>query len=158
MAPSDATVAAFNAFAKANNLETSVVSPNGDWVSLTTTVGHANALFGASFQTFTHEDMAEPLVRTLAVSLPSELVGHIDTIHPTTSFEDPNPRLAPRPIATPNKRAIPASCNSTITPACLQDIYGIPATPATDKSNTLLVTAYVQQFAQKADISVSNTQ
>lgn len=151
------TVAAFNAFAKANNLQTSVISPNGDWVSFTTTVGQANTLFGADFQIFSHASMAEPLTRTLSLSLPSELLGHVDTIHPATSFEDPDPRLVP--LANPNptlqKRAIPASCNSTITPACLQDIYGIPATPATEKSNTLLVTAYVEQFAQKADLTVA---
>jgi tripeptidyl-peptidase I len=153
--PSAATVAAFNAFAKANNLQASVVSPNGDWVSFTTTVGRANALFGASFETFTHQAMAEPLTRTLSVSLPEELVGHVDTIHPSTSFDEPDPRLVPVAIPVPEKRAIPASCNSTITPSCLQDIYGIPATPAKEKSNTLLVTAYIEQFAQKADLTAS---
>ena len=94
------------------------------------------------------------------VYLPSQLVGHVDVIHPTTSFEDPNMRLTPV-VGVPvgrgsSKRDIPASCNSTITPSCLQDIYGIPAAPATQKSNTLLVTAYVQQFAQKADLTVRN--
>lgn len=153
--PSAETVATFNAFAKANNLQTSVISPNGDWVSFTTTVSHANALFGASFQTFAHDDLPVPLTRTLSLSLPEELVGHVDTVHPTTSFDEPDVRLVPRPIAAPTKRAIPAACNSTINPVCLQDIYGIPSTPATEKSNTLLVTAYVEQFAQNADISVS---
>ena len=155
MSPSASTLSAFNAFVKANNLQTADVSPNGEWVSLTTTVGQANALFGAKFETFTHAEMSEPIVRTLSVSLPSELVGHVDVVHPTTSFEDPNVRLSPI-TATVDKRAIPAACNSTITPTCLQDIYGIPAAPATEKSNTLLVTAYVQEFAQTADPKVSN--
>ncbi|EIN11974.1 subtilisin-like protein [Punctularia strigosozonata HHB-11173 SS5] len=154
VAPSDATVAAFNTFAQDNGLETSVISPNGDWVSFTTTVGHANTLFGASFQTFTHGSIAEPLVRTLSVSLPSELVGHVDTIHPTTSFGEPDARLTPMDFVTVEKRAVSASCNSTITPVCLQQLYGIPAIPAAaDQRNILLVTGYVQEFAEIADIS-----
>jgi tripeptidyl-peptidase I len=153
--PSNATVAAFNAFANANNLQVSAVSPNGDWVSFTTTVGHANTLFGASFETFTHQAMAEPLTRTLFMSLPEELVGHVDTIHPSTSFDVPDPRLAPFVVPIPAKRDIPTSCNSTITPSCLQDIYGIPATPAKENSSTLLVTGYAGQFAQTADLVAS---
>jgi tripeptidyl-peptidase I len=153
--PSDATVSAFNAFANANNLQTSVVSPNGDWISFTTTVEHANALFGATFETFTHQAMAKPLTRTLSMSIPEELVGHVDTVHPSTSFDVPDPHLAPFVVPVPVKRDIPASCNSTITPSCLQDIYGIPATPAKEKSSTLLVTGYAGQFAQTADLVAS---
>ena len=152
--PAPATLAAFNAFATANNLQARDVSPNGEWVAITTTVAQANTLFGANFELFSHEELAEPLVRSLSVSLPAELAGHIDVVHPTTSFEDPNPRLTPIATTRVDRRAIPAQCNSTITPTCLQDIYGIPATPAVKNSNTLLVTAYVEQFAQTADLKV----
>lgn len=156
MQPSPASVAAVNAFAEANNLKMTSTSPNGDWVSFTTTVGHANTLFGANYETFAHASMAQPIVRTLSVSLPSDLVGHVDVVHPTTSFADPDMRLTP--IVTPtmiDKRAVPESCNSTITPSCLQELYGIPATPATEQSNTLLVTAYGGEFAENADVAVS---
>ena len=155
MQPSPASTAAVNAFAKANGLNMTSVSPNGDWVSFTTTVGHANTLFGAQYTTFTHASMSQPIVRTLSVSLPSELVGHVDVVHPSTSFDGPDMRLmsvvSPRP---PNKREVPESCNSTITPSCLQDLYGIPATPATETSNTLGVTAYDFQWALNKDLAV----
>jgi tripeptidyl-peptidase-1 len=156
--PSSATVAAFDAFASANGLTPTVISPNGDWVSITLPVSQANDLFAANFEVFSHSQLAENIMRTLSVSLPSELVGHVDVLHPTTEFTDPNPRLSPVASFNLDKRVTPpASCNSDvatgiITPACLQDLYGIPATPATESSNTLLVTAYVQQFAQAADL------
>lgn len=156
MQPSSASVAAVNAFAEANNLNMTSTSPNGDWVSFTMTVGHANALFGANYETFARESMSQPIVRTLSVSLPSDLVGHVDVVHPSTSFADPSVRLTP--IDTPtmvNKRAVPGSCNSTITPSCLQELYGIPTTPATEQSNTLLVTAYQGESVQNADVEVS---
>ncbi|KAJ7626044.1 family S53 protease-like protein [Roridomyces roridus] len=159
MQPSAATVAAFNAFASANGLSPQVISPNGDWVSITLPVSKANSLFAANFETFAHPELTEPIVRTLSVSLPSELVGHVDVVHPTTEFVEPKARLTPMPGTTLLGRGTPsASCNSAvatgiITPACLQALYNIPATPATQKTNALLVTAYEEQFAQQADLT-----
>jgi tripeptidyl-peptidase-1 len=156
--PSSETVSAFSAFASANGLEPTVISPNGDWVSITLPVSQANQLFAAQFEVFTHPDMSGTITRTLSVSLPSELVGHVDVIHPTTEFTGPNTRLAPTSFMSLDRRAVAASCNSSlpsgvVTPTCLQELYGIPTTPATEKSNTLLVTAYEEQFAQTADLS-----
>jgi tripeptidyl-peptidase I len=158
--PSAETVAAFNAFASANGLESTVISPNGDWVSITLAVSQADQLFAAKFEKFSHPSLTESITRTLSVSLPSALVGHVDVLHPTTEFTDPNPRLVPTVSNALEKRARPAaSCNSNVasgvvTPKCLQDLYGIPTTPATKKKNTLLVTGYEGQFAQSADLSV----
>ncbi|KAJ7230048.1 family S53 protease-like protein [Mycena pura] len=157
--PSAETVAAFNSFASANGLESTVISPNGDWVSIILPVSQANQLFAAKFEKFSHPSLTESITRTLSVSLPSELVGHVDVLHPTTEFTDPNARLTPIESNTLDKRATPAaSCNSNVatgvvTPKCLQDLYGIPTTAATTKTNTMLVTGYVGQFAQSADLS-----
>ncbi|KAJ7358373.1 family S53 protease-like protein [Mycena albidolilacea] len=155
--PSSETVAAFDSFASANGLKPTVISPNGDWVSVTLPVSQANDLFAAKFEVFAHPSLTEKIMRTLSVSLPSELVGHVDVLHPTTEFVDPNPRLTPVTSFSLDKRAPSASCNSSVatgvvTPTCLQDLYGIPTTPATQASNTLLVTGYVGQFAQSADL------
>jgi tripeptidyl-peptidase I len=48
--------------------------------------------------------------------------------------------------------AVPASCATTVTPSCLQALYGIPKTPATQSSNTLGVSGFIDQFANKADL------
>ena len=37
------------------------------------------------------------------------------------------------------RQGIPASCQKTITPACLQALYGIPVTPANVPSNQIAV-------------------
>lgn len=160
MQPPSETLVAFDSFARAYNLTTANVSPYGDWLSLATTVGEANTLFGTRFETFTHPAMSQPLVRTLSVSLPSELAGHVDVVHPTTSFEDPDARLTPlaagRVGGDKPRRDVPQSCSTTITPACLQALYGIPTTPATEPSNSLFVTAYDFQYAEFLDVSVSH--
>ncbi|KAJ6592907.1 family S53 protease-like protein [Mycena capillaripes] len=156
--PSTETVATFAGFASSNGLKPTVISPNGDWVSITLPVSQANELFAAKFEVFSHPSLTEKIMRTLSVSLPAELVGHVDVVHPTTEFVDSNPRLAPFTSFSLDKRAPSASCDTSvasgvITPTCLQELYGIPTTPATETSNTLLVTGYVGQFAQTADLS-----
>ncbi|KAF7368588.1 Family S53 protease-like protein [Mycena venus] len=153
--PSAATTTAFQSFAAANGLNSSVISPNGDWFSITLPISQANSLFAANFEKFTNPNMKTALTRTLSVSLPEELVGHVEVLHPTTAFDGPGtrPRLA---SGTRSRRAVPPdSCmgpNDTITPACLQTLYGIPTTPATQTNSTLFVTGYTEQWAQRADL------
>ncbi|KAJ7779516.1 family S53 protease-like protein [Mycena maculata] len=151
--PSPETVAVFTSFSSANGLKPTVISPNGDWVSITFPVSQANELF----EVFAHPSMTNTITRTLPVSLPSELVGHVEVIHLTTAFVGPNVRGGPV-SSNFDTEVVPESCNSTvptgvITPTCLQDLYLIPKTHATEKGNSLLVTAYEEQFSQRADLA-----
>ena len=49
---------------------------------------------------------------------------------------------------------IPASCDTVITPTCVQDLYGVPATKATQKTNVLAVSGFIEQFANNQDLQV----
>ncbi|KAJ7830645.1 subtilisin-like protein [Mycena olivaceomarginata] len=161
VAPSSDAVNAFNSFASVNGLKPSVISPYGDWVSVSLPVSKANKLFGANYTNFTHAGLPDPIMRTLSISLPSELVGHVDVIHPSTAFTTPDPRIGQSiRFDVPNLRrdaTAPAECdvndpNNSITPACLQALYNIPTTPATQQNNPLLVTGYEQQWAEIDDL------
>jgi len=129
-------------------------------------VSQASSLFNAEFSVFTHQQTGQQSVRTLAYSIPTALSGHLDFVHPTITFENPFARLpvvstpippsAAQNIAGNNNltsRAVPSSCATTITPTCLQDLYGIPITPATQSSNVLGVSGFIEQFANEADLS-----
>ncbi|KAJ6573385.1 hypothetical protein DFH09DRAFT_884789, partial [Mycena vulgaris] len=134
----------------ANGLEPTIISPNGDWVSVTLPIHRANTLFNAQFERFTQPALPQAIIRTLPVLLPSELVGHIDVIRPTTSFPGPQPRLTAT-VSNLKKHSPDESCDTSlaiglITPVYLQELYGIPATPATEKTNALPVTGYVEEF------------
>ncbi|KAF7346958.1 Family S53 protease-like protein [Mycena venus] len=132
---SPSTIDAFNSFASANGLQPNVVSPNGDWLSITLSISQATALFAANFEQFTHPNITTPLTRTLSVSLPEELIGHVEVLHPTTAFNTPTPRLASSRTARSrlSRRTIPPdSClgpEDTITPACLQTLYSHACDP-----------------------------
>ena len=56
---------------------------------------------------------------------------------------------SPKSLTT---RAVPASCDTTINPACLQALYGIPTTAATQSSNLLAVSGFIGQFAEFSDL------
>ena len=98
----------------------------------------------------------------MAYSVPSDLTQHIELVHPTISFNNPFggipsisvPPKTSTPAVNLTSDAVPASCSSTITPACLQALYGIPTTAATVKTNTLGVSGFIDQFANQADLKV----
>ncbi|KAJ7342437.1 subtilisin-like protein [Mycena albidolilacea] len=153
---------ASNSFAAANGLKPTVVSLNGDWLSLVLMVSQANHLFGTQFEKFSHASLPEPITRTLKIPLPSELIGHINVVHPSTSFAGHGAGFAQLPFLahSSEKRTEPvAACNSsrpddTATPTCLQKIHGIPSTPATQKNNKILVTGYLGTSPNRMVLSV----
>ncbi|KAK7000287.1 family S53 protease-like protein [Favolaschia claudopus] len=158
MAPSADTINAFDSFASANGLEPSIISPYGDWLSVSLPASKANKLFGATYTNFTHADLPAPITRTLSISLPAELAGHVEVIHPSTAFNAPIARRAPLSSVHKHKRdaTAPTECDTSdpknnITPACLQSLYNIPTTPATQRDNTLLVTGYVDEWVEVDD-------
>ncbi|KAK0481238.1 family S53 protease-like protein [Armillaria novae-zelandiae] len=129
-----------------------------DWLTFTAPVDKANTLLNAQYEHFVHIDTGELLIRTLAASIPSDLTDFIEVVHPMTSFATPasGPKAVVSIPLTSNltERANPAplSCDNAVTPACLQGLYGIPSVPATQSSNKLAVSGFINQFAQTADL------
>ncbi|KAK7048086.1 Tripeptidyl-peptidase sed3 [Favolaschia claudopus] len=162
MEPTDESVAAVTQWLSSHGLTATVASPYGEWLHVDVPVSKANEMLDANYETFTHLETGKQIIRTLSVSLPAELTAHVEALHPATGFG--RPLTAGRgPVVTASDRpavnasllpdAVPASCASTVTPACLQAMYGIPTTLATQKSNSIAVAGFIQQFAQTADLN-----
>ena len=84
-APKPESVQAVQDWLSANNLTGSAISSSGDWISIeSATIAQANALFNANFTIFKDGKNAE-VIRTLSYSLPAQLQGHVDLVHPTIS-------------------------------------------------------------------------
>ncbi|KAK0216855.1 family S53 protease-like protein [Armillaria fumosa] len=128
-----------------------------DWLTFTIPVDKADTLLSAKYEIFVHIDTGELLIRTLAASIPSDLTDFIEVVHPTTSFatltSGPKPAVSIPMTSNLTEEANPApsSCNNAVTPACLQALYGIPATRATQSSNILAVSAD-EHSCQMADL------
>ncbi|KAK7042000.1 family S53 protease-like protein [Favolaschia claudopus] len=174
MQPSNETLDAFNSLASANGLTPTVLSPHGDWLSLTLRVGTANKLFGADYQIFTHESLPQPIIRTLSISLPTELAGHVEVVYPSTSFpippassaqqqqqqlryrrmlESSRTRIDKRKRASSNSSSSSCDPKGPYSPKCLQEMYGIPSTPATQQNNnSIMVTGYFNIYPNETDV------
>ncbi|OJT05439.1 Tripeptidyl-peptidase sed3 [Trametes pubescens] len=161
VAPKPETMAAVSTWLTENGIRAYKASPAGDWLRFAIPVSKANELLGTTFSVFNHTPSGRTVMRTLAYSIPADLKGHVDLVHPTTTFIQP--LQAPKLTFIPRKEvqeralnvtsdAVPASCQSTITPACLQALYGIPTAPAQVSSNTLGVAGFVDQFASTQDL------
>ncbi|KAJ7490986.1 subtilisin-like protein [Mycena latifolia] len=155
--PTEETTAAVAQWLSDNGVESTTITPAGDWISLTVPVSKANQMLKADFSVFTHVDSGKESIRTLEYSLPAGLSRHINLIAPTTSFSRPlrsGPILSLKNAAVPSPDATPAaSCNATITPSCLQALYNIPTTAATNKNNVIGVAGFSNQFANQADLT-----
>ncbi|KAH8108267.1 family S53 protease-like protein [Phellopilus nigrolimitatus] len=160
--PAPESVSIVNEFFAAQNVTAKSISPAGDWLAFSVPVSKANEIFGANFSVFQHEETGKQSVRTLAYSIPAALKGHIDLVHPTITFSNSlahlplvsSPVSAVAGVQNLRSRAnVPSSCDSTITPKCLQALYGIPTTLATESSNTLSVPGFVEEYANHADLT-----
>ncbi|KAM5543738.1 hypothetical protein V8D89_002355 [Ganoderma adspersum] len=150
VAPSSQSVSAVKAWLQGHGLTATSVSPAGDWLQIDTDVSKANSLLAADFSTFTHAGSGIETVRTLSYSIPAALKDHIDLIHPTTAFPEAikTTGLTKRAIHEPIlPRAADSQCANGTTPACLQKLYNIPTTPATNSSNTIAVTGRIGNYA-----------
>ena len=157
VAPASQSVDAVNAWLKDSGLNASTISPAGDWLSVSIPVSQANDLLDADFAVYTHQQTGKQAIRTMSYSIPAELEGHLDFVHPTISFPSPFAHLPV--VNTPAGSVQPfASCSSSsVTPGCVQSLYGIPTTLATQSSNQLGVSGFINQFANQADLTVSTS-
>ncbi|KZO94442.1 subtilisin-like protein [Calocera viscosa TUFC12733] len=131
-------------------------SPAQDWVTLMLPVSAAEQLLNTEYHVFRHTPSGDYLVRALQYSLPAHLHAHIDVIQPSTTFA----RLQPKRRSLHGERislgssaaAIPTSCNSTITPACLKEIYNVGTyTPSATSGNILGIAGYLEEWANIND-------
>ena len=85
MAPKQDTVDAVNAWLKENDITATTLSSTGQWLAFELPVSKANELFDADFAVYTHSETGKQAIRTLSYSIPADLDGHLDLVHPTVS-------------------------------------------------------------------------
>lgn len=78
-----------------HDIEAAQASPAGDWLSFSVPVSKANEMFDADFTVFSHATTGSDVVRTLSYSIPADLQGHLELVHPTTSCVDRSAVLIP---------------------------------------------------------------
>ncbi|KAI0728903.1 peptidase S8/S53 domain-containing protein [Fomitopsis betulina] len=144
-------------------------SPSKDWAIIKTTVALAEEMLDTKYHVWKHDASGETLVRTTSYSLPERLHDHVDVVQPTTMFSLFKPMrtayhtFRPNIVITENDGSkiavasasggqVAASCNGTITPECLLELYNATTyTPQAAGKNKIAVTGYLEQYANYAD-------
>ena len=138
-----------------NNISAKTISPAGDWLAFSILVSQANDLFRANYTIFEHEATGSKITRTLSYSIPVELQGHLELIHPSISFDIPVSQLSTNVTCIMSlsqnltqsrlniRQIIPSSCQDTITPSCLQALYGIPTGLATQTTKSVSAAIFI---------------
>ncbi|KAJ7806086.1 Pro-kumamolisin, activation domain-containing protein [Mycena olivaceomarginata] len=127
--PTDETLAAVSSWLSENDIDAKPVTPSGDMLEIKIPVSEANDLLSAQF----------------SFSLPA-LTQHVEFFHPTTIFAHSRPKFVAASLvrrAAPVSDNFPFTCTRAMTPACLQGLYGIPTTPASQKSDMLGVAGFI---------------
>ncbi|KAA1475846.1 family S53 protease [Dentipellis sp. KUC8613] len=159
--PAQASFDALTSWLSAHNLTNTRLSPAEGSLKLNVTAAQANELFKANYSVFTHQSTGRTVVRTLEYGLPDELQGHVDMVHPATTFPQyvaraPGKLRAKSTGGNVTSRSsdatVPDSCSTNMTPACLQGLYGIPTAPAATNASRIAVAGFEQQFANEADL------
>lgn len=133
------------------------IEDDGEWINFIATVSQAELMMDTEFSIYrstVRENVKK--IRTLQYSVPQELHQYIDMIQPTTRFGQLRPAISSvldKEIlgAVGTVKAVNASCNSTITPACLKQLYNLNGFTATN--NTLLgINGFLEEYARFADL------
>ena len=130
------------------------LTSDGEWVRFATTVGQANKLLDTNFMYYESDGVTK--LRTLQYSIPDSLAQHIDLVTPTTYFgktaaQAPVLHYSEDQIAA---RQVSASCSSSITPACLKQLYNVGTyTPSATSGSKIGFGNFLNQTARTADLT-----
>ncbi|KAI0327206.1 subtilisin-like protein [Cubamyces sp. BRFM 1775] len=162
VAPQPESVQAVTNWLSKNGISPEVYSSAGDLLRIQVPMNQANTLFNANFTGYVHDKTNTTMIRTLSYSLPADVNEHLAFVYPMDQFIPPPTRKAevrvvdrlPKTKRAGSKRAdIPSQCAQAISPGCLQAIYNIPATPATAAGNSLGVSGFDNEVANKDDLA-----
>ena len=166
VAPHPSSLSIVESWLTDHGIDTSDVQHSGasSWLTVVISVGEAERMLNAKYNTYFSPSTSSYVVRTLGYFLPRELHPHVDVIYPTTyfnsmkkmkatSFVMPNVAFVPEEVLIPGEPA--SSCASVITPECLRTLYNSSTyKPAAVSQNKLGIAGYLDEYANEVDLQV----
>ncbi|TDL27656.1 subtilisin-like protein [Rickenella mellea] len=173
VAPHPSTIEVINTWLHSHGIhheEAVAWNSAGDWISLRIPLAKVESMLSTKYHTFRHKTTNELAVRTLSYSLPRHLHSHIDIVQPTTMFDrmrkmqvtshvnPPDDTISDislvADVTGPAGQNISASCNRTITPTCLMQLYRTEGyvPQAAKRGNRIGINGFLEQFINFADL------
>lgn len=133
------------------------ITNDGEWITFHAPVERAESMLGTTFKTYQNQVRRDvKRVRSLSYSVPKTIRDHIDLIEPTTRFgqiKAERSNVLTQETAPFSIAAVNATCNTTITPACLKDLYNFADYKIDPKGAVKLgVSGFLEQLARYADL------
>ena len=152
VAPKPADISTVEAFLRAGRLTTTTATPNRDLLSVTTTIGAAEALFDARYEELEHTVSGVRVHRCTrsGYRLPANVAMALDFVAPTVHV----PSAARKtkhvlPEVVDDSVESPASGHNV--PSTLRTLYSVgDSVVGTAASNKMAVTAFLAQFYSKS--------
>lgn len=134
------------------------IQNDGEWINFYAPVKRAEEMMGTTFKTYQSEIRPKVRkIRSLSYSVPNAVRSHIDMIQPTTRFGQiraERNQVLYQEEAPNSVNAVNATCNTTITPACLADLYNFADYKVNAEVNvTIGVNGFLEQYARYADFA-----
>lgn len=107
---------------------------DGAFVDFATDLTTANSLLNATYQQYTAASSGVTKLRTLSYSIPDEVEDYVALVDPSTYFSSSTKAFAPyeyagrttaRSAPGQQPRQASSSCETSITPACLKEMYNV---------------------------------
>ncbi|KAF7335256.1 Tripeptidyl-peptidase sed2 [Mycena sanguinolenta] len=172
VAPHPDSAAAVNEWLSSHGIQEEDInrSPAGDWLTIRLPVWLVEKMLDTKYHIWKHATSGDYIVRTTSYSLPKDILDHVELIQPTTMFgtfkrlkstihsiSQANSQVQSQnqpPVSDPvTGVTVDASCGSTITITCLQQMYNaVGYTPSADVGNSVGIAGYLGDFANRADL------
>ncbi|KAK0713486.1 peptidase S8/S53 domain-containing protein [Lasiosphaeria miniovina] len=158
--PSKQAISSVTNWLKQNGIKNFAV--NGAFIDFAADVATANKLLGADYQHYTNNGVTK--LRTLSYSIPDNIQSYVALVDPSTYFGNsqaflplrPRPsRVRREPSADLATRAtVDASCQTSITPSCLKQLYNVGSyTPSAKSGSTIGFGSFLNQSALYSDLA-----
>ncbi|CAG8976517.1 hypothetical protein HYALB_00006014 [Hymenoscyphus albidus] len=158
--PSDETSAVVISWLQDSNI--TAIKDDGDYVLFTSNVETANKLLNTNFAWYKNDE-DQKVIRTLSYSVSAEVASHINFVQPTTRFGSLSAlRSTVQKIDTgapfdgtarfmPSVQRANITCNLTITPECLLDLYNVHYKADAKCKNTVGFGSFLEEYARYSD-------
>lgn len=139
------------------------ITDDGDYVLFSSSVETANKLLNTKFAWYTNAEN-QKVIRSLSYSVPGNVASHINFVQPTTRFGslsalgstvekidtgapfDGSVSFTGAAVQAPN-----ITCNLTITPECLLDLYNVHYKGDAKNGNTVGFGSFLEEYARYSD-------
>ncbi|MCJ1462751.1 vesicle formation at the endoplasmic reticulum [Pseudocyphellaria aurata] len=165
--PSTTATAAILVWLTGQGVPAKHIEDKGDWINFYVPTINAESMLNTKFYYYSDAAGHVKEIRTLRYSVPQQLHEYIHMIQPTTRFGHISPSHSSmyqhfvigstRDAADhryPGSGLNATFCNSTITPQCIKDLYGLTGyNSKAVEGNTIGIGGFLKQWAKYKDFS-----